>query len=109
MSCTILAFAQLSALTHDQKSYGLLRQLGVSPQRLRRLLRQELATFFLIPFLLPVLVTLALIFGGHQIFGVYLLQKGLIPLYGAITLGIFSLIYGLYSQAAAYLLRRHIF
>lgn len=109
LSCTILAFAQLSALTHDQKSYGLLRQLGVSPQRLRRLLRQELATFFLIPFLLPVLVTLVLIFGGQQLFGTYMLQRGLIPLYGALTLAVFTLIYGLYGQATAYLIRRHIF
>lgn len=109
LSCTILAFAQLSALAHNQQSYGLLQKLGVSPARLRRLLHRELATFFLIPFLLPALVTLTLVFGGHQIFGAYLLQKGLIPLCGAITLAVFSLIYGLYSLATAYLIRRHIF
>lgn len=108
LSCTILAFEQLSAIDSNKRSYRIIDKMGVSKQTQRRLVRQELATFFFIPLVLPVTVTLLLIFGAQNLFGEAILQEGMIPLCGAITLILFFIIYFIYYQGTAYLFKKNI-
>ena len=108
LSCTVLAFEQLSALDHNRRSYQNLDRIGVSEEMQRKLIHRELSTFFFIPLILPAVVIFVLMAGAQALYGVYILQKGIIPLYGFITISVFAMIYFVYYAAAYSLFKRNI-
>ncbi len=108
LSCTVLAFEQLSALDHNRRSYQSLDRIGVSEEMQRKLIHRELSTFFLIPLILPSVVIFVLMVGAQTLYGAYILQKGLIPFYGFITISVFAMIYLVYYEAAYSLFKRNI-
>jgi len=80
LSCSVLAFEQLSAIDKNQKNYAVIDRLGVPGHRQASLIRRELSTVFLIPLLFPLLLTVLLITGAQFFFGEAILQQGLVPL-----------------------------
>lgn len=108
LSCTILAFHQLSALDRNQRQYAILRQLGVDRQTRSRWMAWELGTFFLLPFLLPAGVTGLLSAAAQRLMGPAVLQPGVFLLCGAAALGIFAGVYGLYFGVTYRLFRRSV-
>lgn len=107
LSCTILAFEQLSALDNSRRSYQIINKIGVSKKIQKKLIHRELSTFFFIPLILPVIVMIILMFGAQNLFGAYILQKGIIPLYGFATIAIFAIIYFAYYETTYYLFKKH--
>lgn len=107
LSCTILAFEQLSALDNSRRSYQIINKIGVSKKMQKKLIHRELSTFFFIPLILPVIVMIILMFGAQNLFGAYILQKGIIPLYGFATIAIFAIIYFAYYETTYYLFKKH--
>lgn len=107
LSCTILAFEQLSALDNSRRSYQIINKIGVSKKMQKKLIYRELSTFFFIPLILPVIVMIILMFGAQNLFGAYILQKGIIPLYGFATIAIFAIIYFAYYETTYYLFQKH--
>lgn len=107
LSCTILAFEQLSALDNSRRSYQIINKIGVSKKKQKKLIHRELSTFFFIPLILPVIVMIILMFGAQNLFGAYILQKGIIPLYGFATIAIFAIIYFAYYETTYYLFKKH--
>lgn len=108
LSSTILAFKQLSAMEYNGRNYGIIDKMGVSKKTQRHLIHRELATFFLIPLVLPVIVLALLIIGAQSMFGAFLLQDNIIPISGMITFAVFGVIYVVYYQATYYLFKRNI-
>ena len=70
------------------------------------LIRRELSTVFLIPLLFPLLLTVLLITGAQFFFGEAILQQGLVPLYGLVTILLFCAIYLTYFGATMFLFKR---
>ena len=105
LSCAVLAFEQLSAIDKNRKNYTVLDRLGVDRQKQILLIRRELSTVFLIPLLLPLLFTVVLIVGAQVLFSTYILQEGLILLYGLLTILGFSGIYFTYFGATLFIFK----
>lgn len=106
LSCSVLAFEQLSAIDKNQKNYAVIDRLGVPSHRQASLIRRELSTVFLIPLLFPLLLTVLLITGAQFFFGEAILQQGLVPLYGLVTILLFCAIYLTYFGATMFLFKR---
>ena len=106
MCSSDLAFEQLSAIDKNQKNYAVIDLLGVPGRRQASLIRRELSTVFLIPLLFPLLLTVLLIAGAQFFFGEAILQQGLVPLYGLVTILLFCAIYLTYFGATMFLFKR---
>ena len=74
----------------------------------RRLIQKEIGTFFFIPAILPAIITIILIIGANSLYGEAILQKNLIPFYGAVTLLIFFFLYMVYFMATSSVYKRSI-
>ena len=103
LSCSVLAFEQLSAIDKNQKNYAVIDRMGVSAQKQASLVRKELSTVFLIPLFFPIVLTNLLIVWTQFIFGEAILQEGLVILYGVITILLFCTIYLTYFGATMFL------
>ena len=108
LSCTILAFEQLSALDHNRRSYQSIDRIGVSRMMQRKLIHRELSTFFFIPLVLPVIVMFILMLGAQSLYSSYIMQESIVLLYGFVTIAIFVVIYYLYYVTVYSLYRRNI-
>lgn len=108
LSCTILAFEQLSALEHNRRSYQIIDKIGVSKEMQKKLIHRELSTFFFIPLVLPIVVISVLMAGAQRLFGSYILQKGIIPFYGFAAIAVFAMIYFAYYEATCFLFKKNI-
>ena len=106
LSCSVLAFEQLSAIDKNQKNYAVIDRLGVSAQKQASLVRKELSTVFLIPLFFPIVLTILLVVGTQFIFGEAILQAGLVLFYGVITILLFCAIYLTYFGATMFLFKR---
>lgn len=106
LSCSVLAFGQLSAIDKNQKNYAVIDRLGVSAQKQASLVRKELSTVFLIPLFFPIVLTILLVVGTQFIFGEAILQAGLVLFYGVITILLFCAIYLTYFGATMFLFKK---
>ena len=106
LSCSVLAFEQLSAIDKNQKNYAVIDRMGVSAQKRASLVRKELSTVFLIPLFFAIVLTILLVVGTQFIFGEAILQEGLVLLYGVITILLFCAIYLTYFGATMFLFKR---
>ena len=106
LSCSVLAFEQLSAIDKNQKNYAVIDRLGVSAQKQASLVRKELSTVFLIPLFFPIVLNILLVVGTQFIFGEAILQEGLVLFYGAITILLFCAIYLTYFGATMFLFKK---
>lgn len=106
LSCTVLAFQQLSAIDKNQYHYQVIDKMGVSRIRQGRLIFKELSVFFLIPLILPLVVGSIFIIGAQILFNTAIFQEGLIPIYGFIAIVSFLGIYLSYFSAAFITYRR---
>lgn len=108
LSCTILAFEQLSSLDNNRRSYQSIDRIGVSRMMQRKLIHRELSTFFFIPLVLPAIVVFVLMLGAHSLYSSYIMQENIVLLYGLVTIAIFAVIYYLYYVTTYFLYRRNI-
>ena len=106
LSCSVLAFEQLSAIDKNQKNYAVIDRLGVSAQKQASLVRKELSTVFLIPLFFPIVLTSLLVVGTQFIFGEAILQEGLVLFNGVITILLFCAIYLTYFGATIFLFKK---
>ena len=106
LSCSVLAFEQLSAIDRNWKNYAVIDRLGVSGRRQASLVRKELSTVFLIPLFFPIVLTVLLIVGTQFFFGEAILQEGLVLFYGLVTILLFCAIYLTYFGATMSLFKR---
>lgn len=106
LSCSVLAFEQLSAIDKNQKNYAVIDRLGVSGHKQASLIRRELSTVFLIPLFFPIVLTILLIAGTQLFFGEAILQEGLVLFYGLVTILLFCAIYLTYFCATMFLFKR---
>ena len=106
LSCSVLAFEQLSAIDKNQKNYAVIDRLGVSAQKQASLVRKELSTVFLIPLFFPIVLTILLVVGTQFIFGEAILQAGLVLFYGVITILLFCAKYLTYFGATMFLFKK---
>lgn len=106
LSCSVLAFEQLSAIDRNRKNYAVIDRLGVSGRRQASLVRRELSTVFLIPLFFPIVLTVLLIVGTQFFFGEAILQEGLVLFYGLVTILLFCAIYLTYFGATMSLFKR---
>lgn len=106
LSCAVLAFEQLSAIDKNRKNYEIISLLGVSEKKRGSLIRKEISTMFFIPFLFPLFLTILLIAGTQILFGEAFLQKGLVLIYGGITILSFCAIYFIYYEATTYICKK---
>ena len=106
LSCSVLAFEQLSAIDKNQKNYAVIDRLGVSAQKQASLIRKELSTVFLIPLFFPIVLTILLVVGTQFIFGEAILQAGIVLFYGVITILLFCAIYLTYFGATMFLFKK---
>ena len=106
LSCSVLAFEQLSAIDKNQKNYAVIDWLGVSGQKQASLVRKELSTVFLIPLFFPIVLTILLVVGTQLFFGEAILQAGLVLFYGVITILLFCAIYLTYFGATMFLFKK---
>lgn len=108
LSCTVLAFEQLSALDYNQRSYQMLDKIGVDKKTQRRLIQKEIASFFFIPAVVPAITTVLLMIELDRLFGKSILQEHLIPMYGVITLLLFACLYMIYYWATCFIFKRSV-
>lgn len=108
LSCTVLAFEQLSVLERNRRSYRILDDIGVEKETQLRLAEWEVGTFFFIPTVLPIGTTLILIVASNNLFGKMILQKNLIPIYGGATIFIFAFMYVVYFWATISIFKRSV-
>ena len=106
LSCAVLAFEQLSAIDKNRKNYEIIDLLGVSKEKQASLIRKEISTMFFIPLLFPLFLTVLLIASTQVLFGEVILQKGLILLYGFVTILLFCAIYLTYFGATMFLFKK---
>ena len=106
LSCSVLAFEQLSAIDRNRKNYAVIDRLGVSGSRQASLIRKELSTIFLIPLFFPIVLAVLLIVGTQFFFGEAILQEGLVLFYGLVTILLFCTIYLTYFGATMSLFKR---
>ena len=106
LSCSVLAFEQLSAIDRNHKNYAVNDRLGVSGHRQASLIHKELSTVFLIPLFFPIVLTILLIAGTQLFFGEAILQEGLVLLYGLVTILLFCAIYLTYFCATMFLFKK---
>ena len=108
LSCTILAFEQLSRLESNQRHFRVISRLGVDRHCQKGLVFKELACFFALPLIVPMISLLAATIGVNKYFGEAILQENLIPLYSGITLAIFFVIYGLYFGVTNFIYSKNV-
>lgn len=106
LSCTLLAFEQLSAIDRTRREYEIMKKTGVSPSQRKRLLITELSVFFFIPAILPGVALILLAAGANKMFAAYILQANIIPLYAAVTFLVFAVFYALYFAATYSICKR---
>lgn len=106
LSCSVLAFEQLSSIDKNRKNYAVIDRLGVSSQKQVALIRKELSTVFFIPLLFPIILTVFLIAGTQLLFGKSFLQEGLVLFYGMVTILLFCAIYLTYFGATMFLFKK---
>ena len=106
LSCTILAFEQLSRMETNRKHFQVIYRLGVDRQQQKRLIVQELSGFFVLPLIVPSIFLLFATIGFHKFFGEAILQANLIPLNAGITLLIFLVVYSVYFCATYFIYSR---
>lgn len=95
-SGALLAFEQLERVEKSRKHYRILQSIGHDEYECERIIFKELVLFFLIPLILPAIIFIAVSMGANQLFGEFILKQGVIPYYAFLTLGLFTLAYGLY-------------
>lgn len=106
LSCAVLAFEQLSAIDKNRKNYEIIGLLGVSKEKQASLIHKEISTMFFIPLIFPLFLTVLLIASTQVLFGEVILQKGLILLYGFVTILLFCTIYLTYFGATMFLFKK---
>jgi len=106
LSCSVLAFEQLSSIDKNRKNYAVIDRLGVSSQKQVALIRKELSTVFFIPLLFTIILTVFLIAGTQLLFGKSFLQEGLVLFYGMVTILLFCAIYLTYFGATMFLFKK---
>ena len=108
LSCTVLGFEQLASVVRSRRAYSIIGRLGVTDVERQRLILRDLAVFFLIPAVLPCSLLLLLARGSHKVFAAYIAQPSTIPIYTAVTLFVFAVLYGLYFAGAYFVFSRSV-
>ena len=96
---TILALQQLTDAAEHKYRFDLLQKLGVAREDIKGIVRKQLALYFLLPVMLPVIITLCVLTIVNRIYGTFILVENTIPYYTAISFAMFLMVYGCYFIA----------
>lgn len=108
LAMAILALKTLSALGEDKRRYEILFRLGMGEREQARALRWQTSCFFLLPFVLPMAMSVPV-----SVFGAHLMRVGqmedsaaTVPLIAGIVAAVMALLYLLYYMAAYQIAKR---
>lgn len=108
-SAAILTVQQLSETDRLRRQFGLLRKLGMDRREMERTLGRQLAVYYALPAVPPVLVAVPVLLHIGALAEPGILTGASHPaVITAAALGIFLLIYGLYILLACAALRRNV-
>ena len=108
MAMAILALKTLSTLAEDRRRYQVLSRLGAGVREQRRTLFRQTFSFFLLPFAVPLLVSIPTAYiSGHimRLSGMEALA-GQVPVIAGVTAAVMAVMYLLYYTAAYLIARR---
>lgn len=107
LAMAILALKTLSTLSEDKQRYGILYRLGAGRQMQEQTLFRQTFSFFLLPFVAPLLTSIPIVFICQHLIDLSGLETltHQIPVIAAATAGVLVLIYLLY-YAATYLIAK---
>ena len=108
MAMAILALKTLSTLSEDKQRYQILYRLGAGEHDQSKALFRQTISFFMMPFLIPLLVSVpTTIVGQHimQMFGMTVLVQQ-IPVIAAVIAAVMMLVYLLYYMATYFIAKR---
>lgn len=108
-AATVLTIQQFSESVRYRRQFGLLRKLGMDRRDMAKALRCQLAVYFAMPALPPVLIAVPFILnlGGAVEPGV-LVGASHPAMISLVTLGLFFLIYTIYILMSYYSLKRNV-
>ena len=108
LAMAILALKTLSGLGEDRQRYGILFRLGMGEREQARVLFWQTSVFFLLPFLLPMAMSVPV-----AAFGTHLMRlenmgtcAEMVPLIAGIVAAVMALLYLLYYTAAYLIAKR---
>ncbi len=108
-AATILTIQQLSEAGRYRRQFELLRKLGMDSREMRRTLNRQLAIYYLMPVVPPVLITVPFILNmGNGVEPGTLAGANSPPMILAVTLGLFFLMYLLYTVIAYISMKRNV-
>lgn len=93
---TILSLQQSSEDTENRHRFTLLRKLGTKESDILQLMKRQIAIYFALPSIVPIVLTLVIGFLMNRTFRNLILVENTILLYTAITLAIFLVVYSCY-------------
>lgn len=96
---TIMALQEVYNSEKSKYQYKIIHEMGISKDKICRMIRKQLANTFSFPIGLPILFIVIFAIYSHISLGTLILQKNVIPYYTLITLIVFVVIYGLYYLA----------
>lgn len=96
---TIMALQEVYSSEKSKYQYKIIHEMGISKDKICRMIRKQLANTFSFPIGLPILFIVIFAIYSHISLGTLILQKNVIPYYTLITLIVFVVIYGLYYLA----------
>ena len=106
-TATLLAIQQLSDLEKYKYRYKLLKKLGMDELEMNKIIFKQLLFYFVLPLVIPIIITVPMILGISNIFKVALENKEIWMNLG-IILGLFMIVYGIYFIATNIQFNRNI-
>lgn len=108
-AATVLTVQQLSEARHYRRQFELLRKLGMDSREIRRALFRQLAIYYFMPVIPPVLVAIPFILDlCNEVEPGTLVGASSPPIILAVSLGLFFLVYLVYTVVAYISMKRNV-
>ena len=108
-AATVLTVQQLSEARHYRRQFELLRKLGMDDGEMRRTLFRQLAIFYLMPVIPPVLIAIPFILDVcREVEPGTLMGTNSPPVILAVSLGLFFMVYLIYAAIAYINMKRNV-
>lgn len=99
VSATVLAIQQMSDVWKQKKSYTMLWKMGVDKKEIYSILRKQIAVYFFVPFIIPVLYIFPIVRISDQLFAMSYSRSSMVPL-TCIAVLFYFVIYSIYYLLA---------
>lgn len=110
MSMALLALKVLSGLSGDRQKYHLLYRLGIGEREQKRILFQQLFSFFFFPYIIPALMSIPAVQIAQQLISLdgYGADGRTLRQVAILTLFILTVVYLLYFTAAYFIAKKNV-